>query len=62
MLKLEPGLNIAIGVHPYDLTEEEIRTFFGDVIEQLAFVVRKNLNSYRAYADHPERYQSSIEQ
>jgi hypothetical protein len=62
ILKLEPGLNIAIGVHLDDITEEEINMYFGNPIEKLAFIIRKNLNSYRAYADNPEKYRSAIEQ
>lgn len=60
ILKLEAGLDIAIGVHPFDITEEEIKTFFGKPIEQLVFTVRKSLNSYRTYVDNPEKYQAVI--
>lgn len=62
ILQLEPGLNVATGVHPDDITAEEFKEYFGKPIEQLAFTVRKNLNFYQAYADDPEKYDSAIKE
>jgi hypothetical protein len=58
---LEPGHEIAIGVHPFDPTNEEFEQFYGGRVERLYFEIRKNLNSYTELINHPDRYQDALD-
>jgi hypothetical protein len=57
---LEPGREIAIGVHPYDPPDEEFEQFCGGRVERLYFRVRKNLNWYPELTNHPTKYQDAL--
>src|SRR5262245_55548879 len=57
---LEPGREIAIGVHPFDTSYEEFEQFYGRSVERLSFEVRKNLNYYDKFSNNPAKYQDAI--
>jgi len=61
---LEPGREIAIGVHPFDTSYEEFERFYGRSVEQLFFKVhievRQNLNWYDEVSNNPAKYQDAI--
>jgi hypothetical protein len=58
--KLEPGREIAIGVHPFDSSYEDFEQFYGRSVERLSFEVRKNFNWYDKYSNNPAKYQDAI--
>jgi hypothetical protein len=57
---LEPGREIAIGVHPFDSSYEEFEQFYGRPVKRLSFEVRKNLNWYEEFSKNPAKYQDAI--
>jgi hypothetical protein len=61
---LEPGREIAIGVHPFDPSYEEFEQFVGRSVEQLFIEVRieirKNLDWYDEFSNNPAKYQDAI--
>ena len=57
---LEAEPEIAIGVHPFDPTNEEFEQFYGDRVQRLYFEVRKSLNSYSELINNPDRYQEAL--
>ncbi|MCG3159071.1 MAG: hypothetical protein JMDDDDMK_00047 [Acidobacteria bacterium] len=61
---LEPGREIAIGVHPFDPPYEEFEQFYGRSVEQLfikvSIEVRRNLDWYDEYSKNPAKYQDAI--
>ena len=61
---LEPGREIAIGVHPFDPSYKEFEQFYGKSVEQLYFRVRieihNNLDRYNEYSNNPAKYQDTI--
>ena len=57
---LEPGREIAIGVHPFDSSYEEFEQFCGRSVENMSFEVRKNLNWYDNFSNNPAKYQDVI--
>src|SRR5262245_10810813 len=62
--KLEPGREIAIGVHPFDPSYEEFERFCGRPVEQLSieyyYEERTSLNQYDELSNNPAKYQDSI--
>jgi hypothetical protein len=57
---LEPGREIAIGVHPFDSSYKEFEQFYGRSVEHMSFEVRKNLNWYDKFSNNPAKYQDAI--
>jgi hypothetical protein len=61
---LEPGREIAIGVHPFDTSYEEFEQFYGRSVEQLSFEasikISKNLDRYNEFSNNPAKYQDVI--
>jgi hypothetical protein len=61
---LEPGREIAIGVHPFDPSYEEFEQFYGRPIEQLSieyyYERRTNLNQYDELSNNPAKYRDAI--
>jgi hypothetical protein len=57
---LEPGREIAIGVHPFDSSYEEFEQFYGRSVERLSFEVHKNFNWYDKFSNNPAKYQDAI--
>ena len=57
---LETRQEIAIGVHPFDPSNEEFEQFYGGRVERLYFEVRKSLNSYPELINNPNRYQEAL--
>ena len=59
---LEPGREIAIGVHPFDPSYEEFEQFYGRPVEMLSIEIRKTLNWYDEFSNNPAKYQDAIRQ
>jgi hypothetical protein len=61
---LEPGREIAIGVHPFDTSYEEFERFYGRPVEQLSFEARlkisNNLDRYDEFSKNPAKYQDVV--
>lgn len=62
--KLEPGREIAIGVHPFDPPYEEFERLYGGSVEKLYFEARleisTNLDQYDEFINNPARYQDVV--
>ena len=63
---LEPGREIAIGVHPFDESYEVFERFYGRPVEHLfiaaRFEIHHNLDQYDEYSRNPARYQAALKQ
>jgi len=59
---LEPGREIAIGVHPFDPSYKEFEQFCGRPVEMLSIEIRKTLNWYDEFSNNPAKYQDAIRQ
>jgi hypothetical protein len=57
---LERGLEIAIGLHPFDVSFQEFEQFCGTTVERLRFNVHKNLNWYEGFNNNPLKYKDAI--
>src|SRR5262245_3949024 len=61
---IEPGREIAIGVHPFDASYEAFERFYGRPVEQLSFDARlkisRNLDRYEEFSENPAKYQDVV--
>ncbi len=57
---LEPGREIAIGIHPFDYSGEDFEQSYRRSVEHMSFEVRKTLNWYDKFSNNPVKYQDAI--
>jgi len=61
---LEPGREIAIGIHPFDPPYEEFEQLHGGSVEKLYFQVRveirNNLDWYDEFSNNPAKYRDVL--
>jgi len=61
---LDPGREIAIGVHPFDTSYVEFEQFYGRPVEQFSFearlVISNNLDRYDQFSKNPAKYQDVL--
>ncbi len=60
ILSLEKNRLVAVGIHPFDMTDADFKSLYGTSQQRLWFSVRKNLNSYSEYMKNPDKYRAAI--